>query len=403
MESTRILKSVAVFGMAVLLLGAECMATEVPPPPGRALHPAGTIVRGPFYPIWWSNGKDYGDKQLDPTSVTITPADDVGYDVVRKQFQFLALGTYKLSVIGEQPAVTSTITVVDGPTFLFDMAVDGNRDIYSQTLYGFNFTRLTTDAADDVWPTGASNGDVVFTSYRDGNGELYRQSPGAAAPVRLTSTAANETEAQLSPDGLRIAYVRDDGGKRRVWLSRADGSSAAMLTNAGPEVEEGHPRWYLTSDLLLMTSTAGGGTAIYRTFANIGSTPTPFAVPATKDSIYDDPDVRGLTSAALANGGMHWIASAPGGPRRALMASVYYDGSTIWPGSAWNVTPLTVSVGEPSGFTNSATAIFTRFMPDGSTTIGYIGMTAPFPAFEKIWNPIPVPGSNPRHPADARR
>lgn len=42
-------------------------------------------------------------------------------------------------------------------------------------------------------------------------------------------------------------------------------------------------------------------------------------------------------------------------------------------------------------------------MPDGSTTIGYIGMTAPFPGFEKIWNPIPVPGSNPRHPADARR
>ncbi|HET9426047.1 MAG TPA: hypothetical protein VFO55_11800 [Gemmatimonadaceae bacterium] len=391
----------ASIAMAALVLGSDCGDPGAPPPPARALQPGGPLVRGPFYPVYLYSGTDYSGRQLDSASVSIMPTNGVVYDPATRQFQFRELGTYTLTAVGISPAVTSTVTVTDAASIAFDMAVAGNRDIYSATIYGFALKRLTTDPADDVSPT-TGQGVLVFTSYRDGNAELYSKALNSELETRLTYTPANETEPQRSPNGQRLAFVRDDGGVRRIWVSKADGSDASLLTTASPTTQEGHPRWYGSSDYLLMTSTAGGGVAIYRSSATPGATPTPFAVPATPDSVYDDPDVRGLTSANFAVGGVHWIASAPGGPRRVHMASVIYNGSGAQRDNEWVATPPTVSLGEPYILSGSSTTVFTRFMADGSTTLGWIGMTAPFPAFDAIWRPIPLPGVSPRRAVELR-
>src|SRR5690349_24727341 len=110
------------------------------------------------------------------------------------------------------------------PVIVFDWLRNGNRDIYRATLDGTDTVRLTSNPGDDQHPTERA-GVVVFTSYRDGNGELYTVPSTGGTERRLTNTAANETQPALSPDGRHIAYLSDESGVPRLWLSAADGRS----------------------------------------------------------------------------------------------------------------------------------------------------------------------------------
>ena len=134
--------------------------------------------------------------------------------------------------------------VAPPPVIVFDWLRNGNRDIYRATLDGTDTVRLTSNPGDDQHPTERA-GVVVFTSYRDGNGELYTVSSTGGTEQRLTNTAANETQPALSPDGQHIAYLSDESGVPRLWLSAADGTNPQALT-AGfgiPGAIDASPSW----------------------------------------------------------------------------------------------------------------------------------------------------------------
>ncbi len=147
---------------------------------------------------------------------------------------------------------------------VFDWVRDGNRDIYRAALDGTHVVRLTSDPGDDEHPTERA-GTVVFTSYRDGNGELYSVPSTGGAERRLTTTAANETQPALSPDGQRIAYLIDESGVPKLWMSAADGTNPQPLTAgfgyAGSV--EASPSWAPSGDRLVFVSTANGHAGLY--------------------------------------------------------------------------------------------------------------------------------------------
>lgn len=152
------------------------------------------------------------------------------------------------------------------PFVVFDMVVDGNRDIYRVRLDGTDLERLTKSPADERAPTVAGE-TVVFTRYGDGNGELYALSltDPEVGPVRLTHTAANETEAALSPDGNRLAYVSDVSGLPRLWVAAADGTGAMPVTAGfghGGSIE-GSPSWAPDGERLVFISTTAGTADLY--------------------------------------------------------------------------------------------------------------------------------------------
>ncbi len=165
------------------------------------------------------------------------------------------------------------------PAIVFDWLRNGNRDIYRAALDGKDTVRLTSDPGDDQHPTERA-GTVVFTSYRDGHGQLYAvAATGRGTARRLTNTEFNETQPALSPDGTKIAYLTDSSGVPKLWLCAADGSWRRPLTAgfgfAGSV--EASPSWAPGSDRLVFVSTAGGTAGLY-IMDVAGGTPTPLVV-----------------------------------------------------------------------------------------------------------------------------
>lgn len=170
-----------------------------------------------------------------------------------------------LEVVAEHEGRRSSlmIDVARPPEIVFDMVVDGNRDIYRAALDGRDVERLTSHPAADYDPTVA--GDlVVFVSERDGNKELYSLSLGDGAETRLTTTAVSESDPALSPDGSRLAFARGSG-LTRVYLSSPDATGATR-----PDPGHGHggtlevaPAWSPDGKTLAFVSTARGNPDIF--------------------------------------------------------------------------------------------------------------------------------------------
>jgi Tol biopolymer transport system component len=223
---------------------------------------------------------------------------------------------------------------------------------------------------------------VVFTSYRNGNAELYFH-PATGAPasdVRLTTTAANETDAQLSPDATHIAYTRDDGGIPRVWVADAGVINAAPLTSSTGSVIEGSPSWRFASDSLLIMSTSLGSASVFRTSRIAGSTATSAAKPVTADSAYVEP-TWSLDGTRIA-----FTAGFGTGASRIVVRTRATNSSTT-------VTPSALSAGQPVFLADGRIA-FTIFGSGGSTSLAWVDPGAP-----GIVHSIPVTGTNPQHPA----
>jgi dipeptidyl aminopeptidase/acylaminoacyl peptidase len=78
---------------------------------------------------------------------------------------------------------------------------------------------------------------VAFTAESAGTRQLLTMPIRGGAPVQVTASEKPISDPQWSPDGRRLAYVRD----RSIWVLEADGSRATRVTDhpAG----DSSPRW----------------------------------------------------------------------------------------------------------------------------------------------------------------
>ena len=89
----------------------------------------------------------------------------------------------------------------------------------------------------------ASNtGRIVFSSFRDGNAEIYVMDADGGNQERLTNHPWADTYPDWSPDGTKIAFgSRIDTGRHQIHVMDADGKNVIRLTD-GPG-QKGHPDW----------------------------------------------------------------------------------------------------------------------------------------------------------------
>lgn len=87
-------------------------------------------------------------------------------------------------------------------------------------------------------------GQILFTSMRDGNAEIYVMDANGDNPINLTQHPAIDIMARWSPDGRQVAFVskrHDPNGGAEVYVMNADGSDVRRLTYS--EIAAITPNW----------------------------------------------------------------------------------------------------------------------------------------------------------------
>jgi Tol biopolymer transport system component len=135
----------------------------------------------------------------------------------------------------------------DGGRLIFTMAVsDGNPELHRAAVDGTGLKRLTftggnsEQLGDDTMPDWAF-GRVVFTSNRGGaSSDLWTMRPdGSGQHAIARRSESDEWHPRLSPSGREVAFtqIAIATDRRSIWISRADGKNARVVT------EGSEPDW----------------------------------------------------------------------------------------------------------------------------------------------------------------
>ncbi len=107
-------------------------------------------------------------------------------------------------------------------------------DIFTADLDGKNLVRLTDAPGYDAEGSYSADGSkIVFTSFRDGDGEIYIMDADGKNPRRITHAKGYDGGPFFSPDGKRIIYRSDRKGNDllQVYVNNTEGTAERALTN----------------------------------------------------------------------------------------------------------------------------------------------------------------------------
>ncbi|HKK46822.1 MAG TPA: IPT/TIG domain-containing protein [Balneolaceae bacterium] len=90
----------------------------------------------------------------------------------------------------------------------------------------------TTSTTFDVSCQDVAKNQIVFTSDRGGNSNIYLMNADGSNPKKLTDNTAGlgDGYAVISPDGTQIAFFSDGNSKQGLYLMDVDGSNVKTIT-----------------------------------------------------------------------------------------------------------------------------------------------------------------------------
>lgn len=111
---------------------------------------------------------------------------------------------------------------------------DPAMDIFRADPDGSNLVRLTDTPGYDAEGSYSADGkSIIFTSFRDGDAEIYIMDADGKNPRRITHSRGYDGGPFFSPDGAKIIYRSDrkQNDLLQVFLNTPDGRAERALTN----------------------------------------------------------------------------------------------------------------------------------------------------------------------------
>ncbi len=119
-----------------------------------------------------------------------------------------------------------------GASYRWDF--DPYMDIFKAGPDGSNLVRLTETPGYDAEGSYSPDGkQIVFTSFRDGDAEIYLMDADGKNPHRVTHSKGYDGGPFFSPDGKRILYRSDRKGNDllQVYINNPEGTAERALTD----------------------------------------------------------------------------------------------------------------------------------------------------------------------------
>src|SRR5436309_6183067 len=107
----------------------------------------------------------------------------------------------------------------------------------------WTYTGSLNEARTGHTATLRANGNIAFTSDRDGNREIYVMNADGTNQVRLTNNSVVDDHPTWSPDGAKIAFVSErPAGGFAIFVMNADGTNKVEITPVNYLVNQ--PNWF---------------------------------------------------------------------------------------------------------------------------------------------------------------
>ncbi len=102
--------------------------------------------------------------------------------------------------------------------------------------------------------------DIVFTSTREGDMEIYYM-PSGGSVRRLTDHEADDHSGSLCPDSSKVLFVSDRSGNEDIWEVGVDGEGLRQVTRDGSDDYD--PEWSPDGRKMVFVSERDGNPEIY--------------------------------------------------------------------------------------------------------------------------------------------
>jgi TolB protein len=149
-----------------------------------------------------------------------------------------------------------------GREIIYTSYKKGNPELYRRELYTGTEARISSRKGINITGAFAPDGNrIALALSKDGNTELYLISKDGQELARLTSNPAIDLSPAWSPDGAMLAFVSDRLGKPQVFTMNSDGQNVRRLTTSG--AYNVAPRWSPKGGRILYCRQGGGGFQIF--------------------------------------------------------------------------------------------------------------------------------------------
>ncbi|MGZ3692184.1 MAG: translocation protein TolB [Pseudobdellovibrio sp.] len=196
----------------------------------------------------------------------------VGKSGTRTALYILDLATNKRVLTSYRPGMNSgAIFSKDVQSIYLSMTMgSGSADIYKIDMKGEVIKRLTNGPAGaiNVEPTLNPDGTkIAFSSERGGRPMIYTMNADGGDVKRLTFKGKFNSSPTWSPDGSKIAFAAMDEGNFDIFVMNADGSNLTRVTSAkkanGKASNNEDPSFSPDSRYLVYTSDRTGKNQIF--------------------------------------------------------------------------------------------------------------------------------------------